>query len=237
MNTDQRDLLDVLKSELAFLEKGGYGRSPREPQRPQLIFEDSPTCMNYDTKEHPDPCSECILMQLVPPESRGAEIPCRHIPFNAEGETLESLYRYAGQYETEQIYGKWLRATIARLEDEREEHREIPASPAATGVVGSKGEPLFHKLNPKCANPACPKPFHWLAGGKFFRFRPDSPFPDANFQSPHRLMSGHDVKHYWLCERCSQVFSLEYDASQGAVVKLIRPELPAGRSPKQMTAA
>jgi hypothetical protein len=123
------------------------------------------------------------------------------------------------------------------LEDEREAHREIPASPAATGVVGSKGEPLFHKLNPKCANPACPKPFHWLAGGKFFRFRPDSPFPDANFQSPHRLMSGHDVKHYWLCERCSQVFSLEYDASQGAVVKLIRPELPAGRSPKQMTAA
>ena len=137
MNTDQRDLLDVLKSELAFLEKGGYGRSPREPQRPQLIFEDSPTCMNYDTKEHPDPCSECILMQLVPPESRGAEIPCRHIPFNAEGETLESLYRYAGQYETEQIYGKWLRATIARLEDEREAHREIPASPAATGVCST----------------------------------------------------------------------------------------------------
>jgi hypothetical protein len=31
MQNDQRDLLDVLKFELNFLEKGGYGSSPREP--------------------------------------------------------------------------------------------------------------------------------------------------------------------------------------------------------------
>ncbi len=43
MRKDER----VLKFELEFLEKGGYGRSPREPWRPQFIFEDSPTCMNY----------------------------------------------------------------------------------------------------------------------------------------------------------------------------------------------
>ena len=31
MQKDERDLLDVLKFELDFLEKGGYGRSPRKP--------------------------------------------------------------------------------------------------------------------------------------------------------------------------------------------------------------
>ncbi len=52
MDKDERDLLDVLKFELAFLEKGGYGRSPRESWRQPLIFEDSPSCMNYDSKDH-----------------------------------------------------------------------------------------------------------------------------------------------------------------------------------------
>ena len=68
MQKDERDLLDVLKFELNFVEKGGYGRSSREPWRPVLIFEDSPTCMNYDCKNDPAPCSDCVLMQLVPPE-------------------------------------------------------------------------------------------------------------------------------------------------------------------------
>jgi hypothetical protein len=40
MATDDRNLLDVLKFELEFLEKGGYGSSPREPWRCPLIFED-----------------------------------------------------------------------------------------------------------------------------------------------------------------------------------------------------
>jgi hypothetical protein len=119
MHKDQRDLLDVLKFELNFLEKGGYGRSTREPWRPVLIFEDSPTCMNYDSKENPDPCDACVLMQLVPPEFREAKIPCRHISLNADGETLDTLYRYAEQYETEKVFGNWLRAAIAKLEEER----------------------------------------------------------------------------------------------------------------------
>src|ERR1700719_4296365 len=116
MYKDERDLLHVLKAELAFLEKGGYGRSPREAWRQPLIFEDSPSCMNYDTKEHPGPCSDCVLMQLVPPEFRGEQIPCRHIPFNSEGATLDSLYRYAHQFETEEVSGNWLRTTIEALE-------------------------------------------------------------------------------------------------------------------------
>jgi len=76
MQKDERDLLEVLKFELKFLEDGGYGRSPRASWRPQLIFEDSPTCMNFNSAEDPGPCRDCVLIQLVPPELRSEEIPC-----------------------------------------------------------------------------------------------------------------------------------------------------------------
>jgi len=116
MPTDERDLLDVLKFELAFLQHGGYGRSPRTPQKPQYIFEDSLTCMNYDSKENPGPCSDCVLMNLVPPERRFEKIPCRHIPLNVSGEALESLYQHSNQNEIEETVGGWLTSVIQRLE-------------------------------------------------------------------------------------------------------------------------
>jgi hypothetical protein len=121
MQKDERDLLEVLKFELEFLEQGGYGRSPRTPWKPQYIFEDSLTCMNYDFKENPGPCTDCVLMHLVPPERRSEKIPCRHIPFNVSGsgETLDSLYRCSDQNEIEETVGSWLRTTIQCLEVER----------------------------------------------------------------------------------------------------------------------
>jgi hypothetical protein len=118
-NNDERDLLEVLKFELNFLEKGGYGRSPREPWRAQLIFEDSPTCMNYDRKVDPAPCRECLLMQFVPRQFSKERVPCRHIPLNEGGETLDTLYRSCDQIEIEQQMKKWLLATIRQLELER----------------------------------------------------------------------------------------------------------------------
>jgi hypothetical protein len=45
------------------------------------------------------------------------------------------------------------------------------------------------------------------------------------------------VKHYWLCEHCSHVFTLAYDESQSVMLKLRWSELPAAESPKQFTAA
>jgi hypothetical protein len=232
MQKDERDLLDVLKFELEFLERGGYGRSPREPWRPHFIFEDSPTCMNYDSQDHPEPCQGCVLMQLVPPEFREAKIPCRHIPFTADGETLDSLYRYAEQRETEQIFENWLRTTIAKLEEERRARRENSKGPSAPGAIQSKGEPLFQTVHPKCANPACPTAFHWLGGGKFFRFRSDSSAADQAVS-----VSGlHGVRHYWLCEHCSHVFTLAYDESAGVMVKVLWPEFQASEPPKSWTA-
>ena len=118
MPTDDRNLLDVLKFELEFLEQGGYGRLPRESWRARFIFEDSPTCMNFNSKDH-EPCSECLLMQFVPEEAREEQTPCIHIPLSPNGETLESLYRTGTQLEIEETLGAWLRVTIHRLEAEK----------------------------------------------------------------------------------------------------------------------
>jgi hypothetical protein len=237
METDERDLLEVLKFELQFLEDGGYERSPRTPWRRQYIFEDSLTCMNYDSKENPGPCSDCVLMQLVPPEHRSEKIPCRHIPFNVFGETLDSLYRYNNQQEIEETVGSWLKATIQRLEEERAAARQAHSKqPLARGGT-LRGTPLYQKQRPKCANPACPTAFHWTGGGKFFRFRPDPVSVNENNPTADSPGGIHGVRHYWLCERCSHVFTLVYEEEYGVMLKLIWPELAAGETQKEFSAA
>ena len=133
MLKDERDLLEVLRFELQFLKDGGYGRSPRTPWRPPYIFEDSPTCMNFDSKENPGPCIDCVLIYLVPAQHRSEKIPCRHIPFNTSGENLDSLYRYSNQQETEETVAGWLGTTIQRLEEERAATREAHTKQPASG--------------------------------------------------------------------------------------------------------
>jgi hypothetical protein len=115
MPQDNRNLLEVLKFELEFLEQGGYGRLPREAWRPRFIFEDSPTCMNFNSKDR-EPCSECLLMQFVPENARTEQTPCIHIPLSPAGETIASLYQTGTQQEVEEALGAWLRTTIRRLE-------------------------------------------------------------------------------------------------------------------------
>jgi hypothetical protein len=236
MYKDERDLLDVLKAELAFLEKGGYGRSPRESWRQPLIFEDSPSCMNYDSKETPGPCSDCVLMQLVPPQFRGNQIPCRYIPLNAEGETLDSLYRSSHQFEVEEVFGNWLRTIIATVETLNGASRVEGNPPIAPGGGEAAGVRLSQKLHPKCANPACSTAFRWLEGGKFFRFRPESAASPSRGKGAPSLLGIPGVEHYWLCERCSHVYTLAFEENQGVVLKLLRPELLVAESPKQLAA-
>src|ERR1700692_1863279 len=119
MPNDNRNLLDVLKFELEFLEQGGYGRLPRESWRPRFVFEDSPTCMNFNSRDR-EPCSECLLMQFVPKEAFNEKVPCIHIPLSMSGETLDDLYRTGTQQEIEEALGYWLRTTIRQLEVEKE---------------------------------------------------------------------------------------------------------------------
>ncbi|MGA7625395.1 MAG: hypothetical protein WCA91_17630 [Candidatus Acidiferrales bacterium] len=236
MNKDERDLLAVLKFELEFLEKGGYGRSPREAWRPAYIFEDSPTCMNYDCKENPEPCSDCVLMQLMPPELRLGKIPCRQIPLNASGETLDSLYRYGDNHEIEATLKNWLLTTIAQLEAQRSAaHHDREQLPTSSDAV--KGTSLHQNLHPKCANPACPTSFHWVHGGKFFRFRPNEAAEESNGRAADSSNNVHGVKHFWLCERCSHIFTLAYVQDAGVVLKLLWPELPLTEVHKELAPA
>jgi hypothetical protein len=237
MQKDERDLLEVLKFELQFLEKGGYGRSPREPWRPRFIFEDSPTCMNYDCQDNPEPCSYCVLTQLVPPDLRSEPFSCRRIPLNGEGETLDSLYRWGDEHEIEEAVRTWLRATIESLEDQR----RLPHFGASELGLPSgdtmKGTPLYQKFHPKCANPACPTAFHWLGGGKFFRFRRDQAAGKSDYAATPSPANVHGVQHFWLCEGCSHIFTLVYQEESGVVLKLLHLELPLAKAHKELSAA
>ncbi len=119
MGEDNRDLLTALRSELEFLEKGGYRTKARATWRPHFIFQDSPTCLNFDATQPLRPCAECTLMRLIPAESANRKIPCRFIPLNEQGETIDSFYRSGTAEELEAALGAWLRSTIERLETEK----------------------------------------------------------------------------------------------------------------------
>ena len=119
MARDDRDILEILKFELDFIEKGGYGRSVRTPWLPTSIFQDSLTCINFGDPKRSHPCDECLLMQFVPPERRSEKVPCHHIPFGSLGQTVHTLERWETQQDMEEAVKNWLRATIKQIEDER----------------------------------------------------------------------------------------------------------------------
>ena len=119
MPQDDRDVLEVLKAELDFVEKGGYGRSVRTPWLPTSTFQDSLSCLNFGDPERTHPCDECLLMQFVPEGKRATDIPCHHIPLDVTGATLQGLEGTKAEADREERVKEWLRATIKRLEEER----------------------------------------------------------------------------------------------------------------------
>lgn len=119
MSDDKRDVLEVLKFELSFLEQGGYGRSVRTPWKPTSIFQDSLSCINFNDPGRPHPCNECLLTDFVPTDALGEGVPCHHIPLNPHGETVDTMERQCTQIELEEAVKDWLRATIQRIEQER----------------------------------------------------------------------------------------------------------------------
>lgn len=119
MSTDDRDLLEVLKSELDFIEQGGYGRSVRTPWKQPSTFQGSLSCINFGDPQRTHPCNECHLIDFVPSEAQGTEVPCHHIPLNEAGKTVEMIEQTGNQEEIEEAIKNWLRANIKRLEQER----------------------------------------------------------------------------------------------------------------------
>jgi hypothetical protein len=115
---DRNLLAKILKAELAFLEQGGYRRGPRYPWRPNFVFEDSPTCINFEDKQERQPCTECPLIHFVPAERRETRFPCRHIHLNDRGETVSTFYEWGTEEELEDALRGWLTKTIQELEPE-----------------------------------------------------------------------------------------------------------------------
>jgi hypothetical protein len=117
MANDERKLLTVLRAELAFLEQGGYRNAPTAQFRPQFVFEDSPTCLNFGRAKNPRPCHECVMTSLVPADCLGEKFPCRHITLNEAGFSIDTYYRLGTFDEAEAAVRTWLRKMIATLED------------------------------------------------------------------------------------------------------------------------
>ena len=115
MTKDGRDVLEVLQGELSFIEKGGYGRSVRSPWLPKSIFQDSMSCLNYGYTYRAHPCSECQLLDFVPPENRSEMAPCHFIPLNKAGETIEELESEGQEMRAQHLVREWLRTQINRI--------------------------------------------------------------------------------------------------------------------------
>jgi hypothetical protein len=118
--------LATLKHELEFLDHGGYKTTvgSRQPVfcmetsadwKPALFFEDSPICPK---KKYVDcsPDRDCVLMGFVPMEHRQEVVPCRHIPLNERGDTVDSLSRTGGHDKVESALRGWLVRTFNELQ-------------------------------------------------------------------------------------------------------------------------
>jgi len=96
------------------------------------------------------PCSDCVLSRLVPPEQRGGHFPCRFIPLNEAGETIEDFYQHSNEQELQKALKAWLQKTIHRLEEEGRERRvawldggETAVSPGSQPHAGPSKPGVF----------------------------------------------------------------------------------------------
>ena len=119
MTKDERDILELLKEELAFVEQGGYGRSVRTPWLPKSAFQDSLTCINYADPNRTHPCSDCHLVDFVTGEHLSEEVPCHFIALNERGETIEDLEAEGNQAKLEETLKQWMRSKIKQIEARR----------------------------------------------------------------------------------------------------------------------
>jgi len=119
MAKDDREILEVLREELQFIETEGYGRSARAPRFAKTPFQNSPSCINYGYPYRAHPCTECRLLNFVSPEHHTAEVPCHFICLNEAGETIEAMEVEDNHAKLEEKVGNWLRARIVEIEEAR----------------------------------------------------------------------------------------------------------------------
>jgi hypothetical protein len=80
-----------------------------------------------------------------------------------------------------------------------------------------------------CANRVCASPFHYLRGGRLYRFdlrRPSTSCTDV----PNAICSSkpaYATVFFWLCEPCSTKYSLRFNLRDGT--ELVPLEAPAAK--------
>ena len=120
--SNEQDILEILKSELEFIEKGGYGATGKQDvpaTATTTMFADSSTCLNYGYPYRVQPCGECPLMEFVPEEDRVSAMPCHHIPLDSSGRTVEEMEQVGNRGVLQEAVKVWLQQTISRIESQR----------------------------------------------------------------------------------------------------------------------
>ncbi len=76
-----------------------------------------------------------------------------------------------------------------------------------------------------CANPACRKPFHYLRGGRLYRFDSSSPgnYPEDVSNAVCATNSSRCAVFFWLCRECSSRLSLKFNGREVSVMQLNTP--------------
>jgi hypothetical protein len=72
----------------------------------------------------------------------------------------------------------------------------------------------------KCANPACNTDFHYLRGGRLYRFdmrQPSQPCKDVPNAICATKTSSASI-FFWLCDECSRLYTLHFSIREGISV-------------------
>lgn len=84
-----------------------------------------------------------------------------------------------------------------------------------------------------CANPDCGVPFHYLRGGRLYRFEIRSPqFPCADV--PNAICGDHPSRatvFFWMCMNCCRKFRLKFDCRTGVQLTSTKEPNHVSRSP------
>lgn len=85
-----------------------------------------------------------------------------------------------------------------------------------------------------CANPDCTQPFHYLRGGRLYRFdikSPSTPCSDV----PNAICSlkpSRATVFFWLCDECSSKHSLRFNLRDGiSLISLTEPARKLSTAP------
>jgi hypothetical protein len=116
MAGDRRNILQLLDSELRFIELGGYDRSRHAAWYPKSIFRDSLTCINFGRSRGPQGCRNCHLLEFVSLEHRAEQTPCHFIRLNEAGDTIAALPKVTSNDTwLKHAVKHWLRWKIGQL--------------------------------------------------------------------------------------------------------------------------